>query len=219
MTEKQYDAIVVGARCAGSPTAMLLARKGYNVLVVDRATFPSDTMSTHIVHPPGVAALAALGPARSAGRRPDVRRSTRTRSTSGRSRSPASPGHRRLAGRVLPAPHRARQAARRRGVRGGRRGPRGFTVEDVVVEDGRVTGIRGHGKGGQSVTEHASVVVGADGRYSHRRQGGAARAVQREAADPVRLLHATGAACPWTAASRCTSDRTGDGRRRRPTTT
>ncbi len=43
-----YDAIVVGARCAGSPVAMLLARKGYKVLVVDRSTFPSDTVSTHL---------------------------------------------------------------------------------------------------------------------------------------------------------------------------
>jgi flavin-dependent dehydrogenase len=33
-----YDAIVVGARCAGSPTAMVLARKGYRVLLLDRAT-------------------------------------------------------------------------------------------------------------------------------------------------------------------------------------
>ena len=41
-----YDVIVIGARCAGSPTAMLLARKGHRVLVVDRATFPSDTVST-----------------------------------------------------------------------------------------------------------------------------------------------------------------------------
>src|SRR5436309_15153584 len=54
----EYDVIVVGARCAGSPTAMLLARGGYRVLLVDKATFPSDTMSTHFVHPPGVAALA-----------------------------------------------------------------------------------------------------------------------------------------------------------------
>ena len=46
----------------------------------------------------------------------------------------------------------------------------GFTVEDVVIDDGRVTGIRGHSKDGQTVTEHANVVVGADGRYSHRRQ-------------------------------------------------
>jgi flavin-dependent dehydrogenase len=61
MAPEQYDAIVVGARCAGSPTAMLLARKGYKVLVVDRATFPSDTLSTHILHPPGVAGLKKWG--------------------------------------------------------------------------------------------------------------------------------------------------------------
>src|SRR4051812_47813564 len=56
-----YDAIVIGARCAGSPTAMLLARQGHRVLLLDKATFPSDTMSTHLVHPPGVAALARWG--------------------------------------------------------------------------------------------------------------------------------------------------------------
>src|SRR5438094_8346573 len=56
-----YDAIIVGARCAGSPLAMLLARKGYRVLVVDRASFPSDTISTHIVQPLAVAALARWG--------------------------------------------------------------------------------------------------------------------------------------------------------------
>src|SRR3954471_24401461 len=56
-----FDVIVVGARCAGSPTAMLLARKGYRVLVVDRATFPSDTVSTHLVQPSGVAALDRWG--------------------------------------------------------------------------------------------------------------------------------------------------------------
>jgi flavin-dependent dehydrogenase len=61
MRENEYDAIVVGARCAGSPTAMLLARKGYRVLMVDRATFPSDTISTHLIHPPGVAALKTWG--------------------------------------------------------------------------------------------------------------------------------------------------------------
>src|SRR6266446_10111459 len=61
MAENQYDAIVVGARCAGSPTAMLLAQRGYKVLVVDRSTFPSDTVSTHLIHPPGVAALRRWG--------------------------------------------------------------------------------------------------------------------------------------------------------------
>jgi 2-polyprenyl-6-methoxyphenol hydroxylase-like FAD-dependent oxidoreductase len=52
---------LVGARCAGSPTAMLLSRKGHRVLLVDRATFPSDTISTHVVQPTGVAALNRWG--------------------------------------------------------------------------------------------------------------------------------------------------------------
>src|SRR3954451_1268803 len=55
------DVIVIGARCAGAPTAMLLARAGYRVLLLDKAAFPSDTMSTHVVHPPGVAALGRWG--------------------------------------------------------------------------------------------------------------------------------------------------------------
>src|ERR1043165_8872906 len=61
LSSNTYDAIVVGSRCAGSPTAMLLARKGYRVLLVDRATFPSDTISTHVVHPLATAALARWG--------------------------------------------------------------------------------------------------------------------------------------------------------------
>ena len=43
------DVVVVGARCAGAATAMLLARQGHRVVVVDRATFPSDTLSTHAI--------------------------------------------------------------------------------------------------------------------------------------------------------------------------
>src|SRR5690242_12236752 len=56
-----YDAIIVGARCAGAPTAMLLARQGYRVLLVDRATFPSDTLSTHYIKTPGIAHLQRWG--------------------------------------------------------------------------------------------------------------------------------------------------------------
>jgi flavin-dependent dehydrogenase len=43
----QYDVIVVGARCAGAATAMLLARAGHRVLVVDRGRYGTDTLSTH----------------------------------------------------------------------------------------------------------------------------------------------------------------------------
>ncbi len=56
-----YDAIVVGMRCAGAPLAMLLARRGYRVLGIDRATFPSDTISTHFLWPRTTAMLDAWG--------------------------------------------------------------------------------------------------------------------------------------------------------------
>ena len=56
-----YDAIIVGARCAGSPLAMLLLRKGYRVLLLDKSTFPSDTIFTHHIHQPGMARLKRWG--------------------------------------------------------------------------------------------------------------------------------------------------------------
>jgi len=56
-----YDVIIVGARCAGSPTAMLLARQGYRVLLLDRATFPSETLSTHMISVGGSAQLRRWG--------------------------------------------------------------------------------------------------------------------------------------------------------------
>jgi 2-polyprenyl-6-methoxyphenol hydroxylase-like FAD-dependent oxidoreductase len=165
MATNQFDAIVVGARCAGSPTAMLLARKGYKVLVVDRATFPSDTVSTHLLHPPGVAALKRwgvldrllatacppidtyafdFGPFTISG-------------SPGSDEAPVAYGPRRriLDKLLVNAASEAGAEVRE-----------GFTVEDVVIQDGRVTGIRGHGDGGRTVTEHARVVVGADGRHS-----------------------------------------------------
>jgi flavin-dependent dehydrogenase len=60
-TRMTYDAIVVGARCAGAPTAMLLARAGARVLLVDRASFPSDTISGHAIKSGGTAYLQQWG--------------------------------------------------------------------------------------------------------------------------------------------------------------
>jgi len=162
----EYDAIVVGARCGGSPTAMLLARKGYRVLLVDNATFPSDTMSTHLAHPPAVAALERwgilerleatncppitsysfnFGPVTIAGT-----------PRSGKGTAKAY-GPRRI---VLDALLVEAAAAAGAEVR------EAFTVEEIVIEAGRVTGIRGHAKSGDTVDERAKVVVGADGRHS-----------------------------------------------------
>lgn len=57
----RYDAIVVGARCAGAATAMLLARRGFDVLLVDRARFPSEIPHGHYVRMHGPPRLAARG--------------------------------------------------------------------------------------------------------------------------------------------------------------
>lgn len=60
-SEQAYDAVIIGARCAGSAAAIALARAGRRVLLVDRVTFPSDTLSTHVNFPSAVAEIQALG--------------------------------------------------------------------------------------------------------------------------------------------------------------
>lgn len=162
---KNYDAIVVGARCAGSPTAMLLARKGYHVLVVDRAKFPSDTISTHFVHPPGVAALRRWGLLERlvATGCPPIDTYAFDFGPFTISGSPGTDG-----APVAYAPRRTVldkllvDAASEAGAEVREE----FTVDDILVEDGRVAGIRGHGKDGKQVTERARVIIGADGLRS-----------------------------------------------------
>jgi 2-polyprenyl-6-methoxyphenol hydroxylase-like FAD-dependent oxidoreductase len=162
---KMYDAIVVGARCAGAPTAMLLARKGYRVLLVDRATFPSDTVSTHVIHPLGVAALARwglldrlvasgcpaintyafdFGPFTLAG-------------APGTLESPVSFCPRRTILDKVLIDAAAEAGAEIR---------EGFTIDEILIEDDTVVGVRGHSADGLAVEERARVVVGADGRRS-----------------------------------------------------
>ena len=58
---RKYDVVVVGGRCAGSPLAMLLAREGLSVALVEQATFPRDTLSTHIFQTSALAFLNRVG--------------------------------------------------------------------------------------------------------------------------------------------------------------
>lgn len=58
---EERDAVIVGARCAGSTLAIALADRGWDVLLVDRDTFPSDTVSTHIYYPNTLARFEQLG--------------------------------------------------------------------------------------------------------------------------------------------------------------
>jgi flavin-dependent dehydrogenase len=165
MANNEYDAIVVGARCAGSPTAMLLARKGYRVLVVDRATFPSDTISTHIVQPQGVAALKRweLLDRLTATNCPPVHTYSfdfgpfTISGAPGTDDSPVAYCPRRIILDKLLVDAAAEAGAEVREA---------FNVEEIIVEDGRVVGIRGHAKDRQSVVERARVVIGADGLRS-----------------------------------------------------
>jgi len=57
----RHDVVVVGARVAGAATAMLLARLGHDVVVVDQASLPSDTVSTHSIARSGVVQLRRWG--------------------------------------------------------------------------------------------------------------------------------------------------------------
>lgn len=166
MAKKSYDAIVVGARCAGSPTAMLLAQKGYDVLVVDRATFPSDTLSTHLLHAPTVAALRRWGLLDRL-----VATGCPPIDTYTLDFGPLS-----ISGTPRPADGSSIAYAPRRTVldkllvdaaaEAGAEVREGFSVDEILVEDGRVTGIRGRTRDGATVTERARVVIGADGRHS-----------------------------------------------------
>ena len=58
---EQADAVIVGARCAGATLALVLARRGWDVVLVDRDTFPSETVSTHLIFPNTLARLDELG--------------------------------------------------------------------------------------------------------------------------------------------------------------
>jgi 2-polyprenyl-6-methoxyphenol hydroxylase-like FAD-dependent oxidoreductase len=158
-----YDVIVVGARCAGSPTAMLLARRGYRVLVVDKARFPGDTISTHYIHQSGVAALKRWGildRVVASGCPPITHFTFQIDDVRLVGSPPAFEGvreaysvRRRILDKILV------DAA----VEAGAEVREAFTVTEVVREGDRVAGIRGHASDGETETLKARIVIGADG--------------------------------------------------------
>ncbi len=180
----RHDVIVVGARIAGAATAMLLARQGVRVLVVDRVSFPSDTISSHQLQVPGVARLrqwGLLGRLTAAGT-PPVRQ-VRLDVGDGLVLDGQFPAY--GGADTLLSPRRTLldsvlvDAAREAGaeVR------ENFRVTQLTTAGDRVTGLRGSARGGPAVTETASLVIGADGKRSL--VAGAARA-RRYRERPVR---------------------------------
>jgi flavin-dependent dehydrogenase len=171
-----YDAIVVGARCAGAPLAMLLARAGHRVALADRASFPSDTMSTHFLWQRGAARLQAwglLGRLRARGCAPirEITFDVGPVQISGI--GPAVDG-------VADAycPRRTVLDALLAGAaeESGAELIEGFVVGDVLWSGGRAVGVRGHHRTSPESSLRARIVVGADGLHSTVARKVAARA-------------------------------------------
>ena len=168
-----YDAIVIGARCAGAATAMLLARRGYRVLLVDRGPIPGNVHQGHFIHKHGPKRLNDWGL---------LERIVATN-------CPPIDTHLSdfgdfpLIGRDLWAGTvawgygpRCRQLDKvliEAAVEAGAEFRPNFLVENVVWAGTQVVGIRGRERRqGGSSTERARITIGADGKNS-----GFARAV------------------------------------------
>jgi flavin-dependent dehydrogenase len=162
-----YDVIVVGARCAGSPTAMLLARRGYRVLLLDRSAFPSDIMSTHFIHVPGVVRLRNWGLLEKvwAAGTPPIENVTVY--LEGQPLSPPRlPGSETLPPACCPRRTVLDKILVDAAVEAGAELREQFSVRELVWDDGQIVGVRGATKSGGVVEERARLVVGADGLHS-----------------------------------------------------
>jgi flavin-dependent dehydrogenase len=161
-----YDVIVVGARCAGSPLAMLLARRGHRVLLLDRSTFPSDTPSTHYIHQAGLSRLqdwGLLDRVIATGVPPMTVLNFSYNDIFLRGFADPIDG--------LTAVYSPRRTVLDKILidaagEAGAEVVEGFTVKELVYADGRVAGVRGQAAGGPEQEFRAAFVVGADGRNS-----------------------------------------------------
>jgi 2-polyprenyl-6-methoxyphenol hydroxylase-like FAD-dependent oxidoreductase len=163
-----YDAIVIGARCAGAPTAMLLARAGHRVLLVDRAELPSDhALSTHLLWQAGTGRLdqwGLLDAVRTSGcpALSTIVFDTPTVTLRGRPSVPPGTPDAAWSPRRVILDQVLVEAAASAGVE-----VRDRTAVGELVGDGDVVaGVRLRSAAGTTYDERASIVIGADGRGS-----------------------------------------------------
>jgi flavin-dependent dehydrogenase len=165
--DRDFDAIIVGARCGGAPIATLLARKGYKVLLLDRAKFPSDIAHGHLIHKGGPRCLKAWGLLDKVLATGCPAVTEMTLDADGVS----------LTGRGLmvdgvPVACGPRRSALDKtlvdaAVEAGAELRVGFVVEEYSGDGTRISGIRGREwPGGRVSSERATVTIGADGRGS-----------------------------------------------------
>jgi flavin-dependent dehydrogenase len=158
---ERFDAIIVGARCAGPAAAIGLARAGRRVVALDRVRFPADTISTHLLWPGGVAELQALG---ALARVEALGAPALPRAFAGAGELAVRGGYTAVDGIAhalcvrRPGLDAALVATAREAGAQVREGAR---VTGLVFDDGRVAGVR------CGVEElRAPLVIGADGRHS-----------------------------------------------------
>lgn len=168
---EHVDAVVVGARVAGAATALLLARRGHRVLVVDRDRRGRDTLSTHALMRPAVVQLQRWGLLDRvvASGAPPVRRVTFHYGDVPLPIDVTEPLYaprRTVLDEIIVAAAEDAGAVVRFGV----------DVTEVTRDrDGRVTGVAGRDRDGRTFAASAEVTIGADGRNSLiARQVGAA---------------------------------------------
>ena len=167
MTDR-WDVVVVGAGPAGATTALLLARAGASVLLVDRARFPRDKACSEYLSPATTEILERLGG--------DILDAVE------------GGAHAKLYGMKVVAPCGAAMCGRFRGgprpysfalprttfdtilvaaaARAGAEVREGVTVENLVLAHGTVAGVVGRSGNGKRETYRSRVVVGADGLRS-----------------------------------------------------
>lgn len=181
------DAVIVGARCAGAATAIALARAGRAVVALDRASFPSDTLSTHLLFAGGVAELDRLGArdrveATGAPRLPEAMMAAGGIEVRARYTPVGGIDHGLCVRRpgldaALVETARAVGAEVREQT----------TVTQVLWERGRAAGVRARGPDGREYELRAPLVVGADGRRS--------RVAAQAGAERLRRSSPNGRAC------------------------
>jgi len=163
---REFDVVVVGGRCAGSPLAALLARAGLSVALVEQARFPRDTLSTHTFQSAALAFLGRLGvlsAVRATGAPVVNHLDLRQEEFRARVPWPRRPGE---AGGVLSVRRLLldpilMEAA----LDAGAEVWMGAKATALVRDRGRVTGVRVARNGSEHVLG-ARLVVGADGRHS-----------------------------------------------------
>lgn len=203
----RHDVVVVGARAAGAATALLLARLGHDVVVVDRAMFPSDTLSTHQIARSGVVQLQRWGllPAVLASGAPAIRQIT----FNAQGESVTRTVKHKAGVDFLVAPRRyildtiVAEAAGSAGadVR------HGVTVTGVRLDDtGRAIGVYGQDGTDASVDIAARFVIGADGLSSRVARSVGAEVVE-DRGDHGAAQYAYFTGLPWPAIEFNASDR------------